>query len=188
MTDCPWDLNGDGVVDDADKQWLTNNFGTCTPGSKGDFNGDGVIDINDLIILGQHYGPCPVVTPPNMETRTIALTEGKSYQIQVSLSPDYETLNATINVSSTGVTCTVGPCNTQGPPGVMTSGWTVTTYLKAAIVTSAYATWLVGKGGLTNVTLSDIFELKDAFIGLTNIGFTPTLPQIMECKDAFIGL
>lgn len=131
-------------------------------------------------------GESPQPTPPNMETRTMALTEGQ-HTIQISLS-GYDTLNATINVSSTGVTCTDGPCNTTGPPGVVTSGWTVTTYLKEAVVTSSYATWIAGKGGLTNATLPDIFELKDAFIGLTNIGFTPTLPQIMECKDAFIGL
>ena len=59
MSDCPWDLNGDGVVDDKDSLWLADHWGPCVPGSKGDFNGDGKIDISDVVILQDHYGPCP---------------------------------------------------------------------------------------------------------------------------------
>ena len=60
MPDCPWDLTGDGVVDDADTQWLQDHWGPCVPGSKGDFNGDGRIDLDDIMILQSHYGPCPI--------------------------------------------------------------------------------------------------------------------------------
>ena len=45
MADCPWDLNGDGIVDEADSAWLLDHWGPCTPGSKGDFNGDGLDEI-----------------------------------------------------------------------------------------------------------------------------------------------
>jgi hypothetical protein len=58
MTDCPWDLNGDGVVDSDDVNWLISHWGTCAPGSKGDFNNDGVINLDDVNILKAHFGPC----------------------------------------------------------------------------------------------------------------------------------
>ena len=175
MTDCPWDLNGDGVVDDADVKWLEDHWGPCTPGSKGDFNGDGTIDVSDIIILQQHLGPCPGVTPPpNMETRTMSLTEGQ-HTIQISLA-GYDTLNATINVSSTGVTCIVGPCNTQGPPGVTTSGWTVTTYLKTASVISDVCSWIDSIGGWRNIQwASHVLEAYYVYIGAAghSVGFSP---------------
>ena len=187
MADCPWDLNGDGVVDDADSQWLQDHWGACVPGSKGDFNGDGTIDLSDMMILQSHYGPCP---NGEMETKTTSLTEG-NHNVQIQLT-GYETFTAVINVSSTAVSCVSvaggGACGGSGLPRLEASGWTVTAYLKTGTSGATYAEWLTDKGGLDNITLPDIFELKDAFIGLTTIGFTPTLPQIMDCKDAFIGL
>lgn len=118
------------------------------------------------------YGT-PPTPPPNMETRTMELTEG-SHTIQVSLT-GYNTLNATINVSSTRVTCTAGPCNTTGPPGVMISGLTVTTYLKTGTVSPARCTWVATKDTSKVVFIS---EMVLAYNNLTDIGFTPTAAEI----------
>lgn len=116
----------------------------------------------------------PPPTPPGNETRTTSLTEG-NHSIQVSLS-GYDTLNATINVSSTGVTCVSGPCNTQGPPGVTTSGWTVTTYLKSATTVSDVCSWINSIGGWENLQwTSHILEAYYVYIGASghSIGFSP---------------
>jgi len=45
-TDCPADVNGDGVVDLNDLNLVLVNFGQET--SEGDTNGDGFVDLNDL--------------------------------------------------------------------------------------------------------------------------------------------
>lgn len=74
MADCPWDLNGDGVVDDDDVQWLMDHWGSCTPGAAGDFNGDGQIDIADLTTLQSHYGACPGADEPEPPTDLIICT------------------------------------------------------------------------------------------------------------------
>jgi len=55
---CPWDLDGDGVVDGADLGDLLNQWGPC-PGCDADFDGDGVVDGADLGALLNAWGPCP---------------------------------------------------------------------------------------------------------------------------------
>ena len=122
---------------------------------------------------------------------TKSLTEG-NHNIQVTLT-DYDTLNAVIDVTADGVLCVSvagdGACGGSGLPRVEVSGMGVKIYLKKAAATPGYDAWLAGKGGLDNITLPDIFELKDKIIGLpSDLTFIPTMPQLMECKDAFIGL
>lgn len=58
-SDCPADLNGDGVVNDLDLQILLDNLGCGGPGCVGDLNGDGVVDLTDANILKSQFGPCP---------------------------------------------------------------------------------------------------------------------------------
>ena len=129
MTDCPWDLNGDGVVDDIDFVELAGHYGPCpgvtppptvitcnspTPNfSSGcalllyyNVQKDGVISGSDEFAASVHAGQgtitdeeyafvqkarsagsinalCPgcytatTPPPPNMETRTVSLTEGQ---------------------------------------------------------------------------------------------------------------
>ncbi len=54
------DLNGDGVVDEADLDELRTRYGARQGQSQYnrdmDLNGDGVIDELDALIIGQHYG------------------------------------------------------------------------------------------------------------------------------------
>ena len=111
----------------------------------------------------------PTPTPPNMETRTIDLTEGQ-HSIQVSLS-GYNTLNATLSVSSTGVSCssvTGGSCST--------SGWTVTTGLTPATTTGDICSWITDIGGWRNLKWADhVLEAYYVYIGVSghSVGFSP---------------
>ncbi|MHC4140343.1 MAG: right-handed parallel beta-helix repeat-containing protein [Planctomycetota bacterium] len=54
---CPWDLNGDGVVDHHDLLALINSFGPCD-GCPEDLNGDGIVNGKDVAELARHFGPC----------------------------------------------------------------------------------------------------------------------------------
>ena len=128
-----------------------------------------------------------------MTTISFQLSEGR-HTIRVS-KLGYDTLIAEINVGKNSVSCVSvngvipGRCGQSTAPGVVTSGWNVTVSLKETTAATGYDEWLASKGGLVNIKLSDIFELKDEFVGLTDIlDFEVTLPQIMECKDAFVGL
>jgi hypothetical protein len=58
---CPWDLNGDGVVDGIDLLILLGAWGQC-PGPNdcpADFNADGVVDGIDLLEMLGNWGLCP---------------------------------------------------------------------------------------------------------------------------------
>ncbi len=61
---CPFDLNGDGVVDNGDVAILQGLFGMpCLPPCPpclGDFNGDCQRNLGDLSLLLNNFGPCPV--------------------------------------------------------------------------------------------------------------------------------
>lgn len=63
---CPWDLNDDGVVDDADRDILMAAYesrpGDANWNPAADFNNDGVVDLLDLAVMGDNYGPCPSST------------------------------------------------------------------------------------------------------------------------------
>jgi hypothetical protein len=57
---CPWDLNGDGVVDHHDLLELVQNMGPCNDADNCpfDLNGDGVVNGRDVAELARHFGPC----------------------------------------------------------------------------------------------------------------------------------
>ena len=115
--------------------------------------------------------------PPGTETRTIELTEG-NHSIYVALS-GYDTLQATINVSSTGVACVSvvgGACGGTGLPRVSTSGWTVSTFLKTATTVSDVCSWIDSIGGWENLQwTSHVLEAYYVYIGASghSIGFSP---------------
>lgn len=58
---CPWDLDGDGVVDHHDLLEIIRNMGPCDdPDScPFDVNGDGVVNGRDVASVARHFGPCP---------------------------------------------------------------------------------------------------------------------------------
>jgi hypothetical protein len=47
--------------------------------------------------------------------------------------------------------------------------------------------WIVSKGGITGITIPGIFELVDAYIGIANIGFIPTITEILGAVDYYLG-
>jgi hypothetical protein len=55
---CPWDQNGDGVIDGADLGALLGAWGSIDDPSA-DFNDDGVVDGSDLGIMLANWGTCP---------------------------------------------------------------------------------------------------------------------------------
>lgn len=56
-SDCPADLNGDGVIDGLDLNIVLGNFGKQS--DEGDVDGDGDVDSDDLVkVLGQHGTSC----------------------------------------------------------------------------------------------------------------------------------
>ncbi len=61
LGNCPWDTNGDGVVDTVDFLALLQQWGACQVGviCTGDNNGDCVVDSVDFLALLEHWGPCP---------------------------------------------------------------------------------------------------------------------------------
>ena len=50
----PWDVNQDGVVDKADLDIISNNFGSKNASS--DVNSDGIVNILDLVLVVKHFG------------------------------------------------------------------------------------------------------------------------------------
>ncbi len=59
--DCPWDVNGDGVVDHHDLVEVVHNLGQCDDDDNcpWDVNGDGVVNGRDIAAVATHFGPCP---------------------------------------------------------------------------------------------------------------------------------
>lgn len=56
LNNCPWDLNGSGIVDTSDLLAVFAQWGTDGPA---DFNESGTVDKGDLLILLANWGPCP---------------------------------------------------------------------------------------------------------------------------------
>jgi len=47
--------------------------------------------------------------------------------------------------------------------------------------------WIDSKGGVTTLTVTNIFELVDAYLGIASIDFTPTITEIFGCVDYYLG-
>ena len=58
---CPWDVNGDGVVDHHDLVEVVHNLGPCNDPDNcpWDVNGDGIVNGRDVAAVATHFGPCP---------------------------------------------------------------------------------------------------------------------------------
>ncbi len=57
-SECVWDVNGDGVVDNDDLQLVIGNQGPCD-GCPEDVNGDGIVNGLDTAAVATNFGPCP---------------------------------------------------------------------------------------------------------------------------------
>lgn len=47
--------------------------------------------------------------------------------------------------------------------------------------------WITNKGGISSITIPNIFELVDAYLGITNINFIPTIKEILGTIDYYLG-
>ncbi len=58
---CPWDVNGDDVVDFTDFWAVIENIGFCADpfDCPWDIDGDGFVSITDALIVLANFGPCP---------------------------------------------------------------------------------------------------------------------------------
>ena len=58
---CPWDINGDGVVDHRDLLEVVHNMGQCDDPDNcpWDVNGDGIVNGHDVAAVATHFGACP---------------------------------------------------------------------------------------------------------------------------------
>ncbi|MAF11656.1 hypothetical protein CMK11_14505, partial [Candidatus Poribacteria bacterium] len=57
VSQTPWDINDDGVVNILDLVTVASVFGSAvSPGAPADVNGDGVISIIDLVTVSSHFG------------------------------------------------------------------------------------------------------------------------------------
>ena len=58
---CPWDVNGDGVVDHHDIVEVVHNLGLCDDPDNcpWDVNGDGIVNGRDVAAVAMNFGPCP---------------------------------------------------------------------------------------------------------------------------------
>ena len=56
---CPSDLDGNGLVDNADISLLLLDFGSCT-GCPSDLDGNDVVDNADISLLLLEFGDCPI--------------------------------------------------------------------------------------------------------------------------------
>lgn len=123
-----------------------------------------------------------------------------NHTIVMTLS-GYSTLTAVINVSTTGVvTClnvTGGICGSSYAPGLVVSGTTVIGYLNSLSTVTPTPTstpsgmicsWISLKGGASSLSASSVFEIEDAYVGLRDIGFTPTLSEVLGTEDFYVGL
>ncbi len=91
-----------------------------------------------------------------------------------------EDLIATINVTDTGVSCVSvegGACGSTTPPGVITSDFTVTGYLKETFTICDY----IDSAGWDNLTSDHVYALYYKFIGLDTVAEN-TRKKIPEAK------
>ena len=106
----------------------------------------------------------------------------------------YNTLNATINVSSTGVvTCvsvTGGACGGNALPRVAISGSTVTGYLVST--PTDICTWITAQGGWDGLSWADnVLKAYYVYIGAPGytIGYSPvTWDSVLGLYYYYIGL
>ena len=106
----------------------------------------------------------------------------------------YSTLQATINVSTSGViTCksvTGGTCSATVAPTIRISGSTITGYLKAGTTVTGYSGWVSSKGGSSGLlgNLQAVGEIIDGYFGIMNLGFTVTLANVGTTTDYYYGI
>ena len=114
--------------------------------------------------------------------------EPGSHTIKISLA-GYSGLNATINVSNTGVvTCvsvTGGSCGSVTPPSIVVSGIVVLGYLKELVADTC--AWVIDLDGWESIAAFDIMALIKGYSGVEDLGFVVTSANIMGAIAYYSG-
>ena len=85
---CPWDLNGDCVVNTSDLLILFSQWGPPPPPNKpADFNNDGIVNTVDLLILFANWGLCdcdttgiePLTLPEELADACLTMDDWNEY-------------------------------------------------------------------------------------------------------------
>lgn len=102
---------------------------------------------------------------------------------------NYITLEATINVSDTGIVTCVGvpngSCNSTSAPGLTINNTAITGYLKGSLMD--ICTWISSKGGATGLITYDIMQLIRGYTNQENLGFNVTSAYIMGAVAYYSG-
>jgi hypothetical protein len=128
---------------------------------------------------------------PDLTTPAVRSLEAGKYNIIVT-KRDYNTVYATINVSSTGqVSCTDAVCLASGYPRVEASGTSVKVHMAATAVVSDACSWITSIGGWRNLQwTSHVLEAYYVYIGATghSVGFSPvTWDDVLALYYYYIG-
>ena len=118
---------------------------------------------------------------------TIDLAPG-DHTIKWSLS-GYEPLTATINVGNTGTISCVSVISHTCTEMISIVGDLVIGLLRL-ISGVTFDSWIESKGGVAAIkgNLIIMGEFTDAYYGLTDIGFTPTLTDMGRFIDYYYGV
>ena len=105
----------------------------------------------------------------------------------------YADLNATIDVRESAVSCVSvigGSCGSITPPGVVASGFSVTGYLKELAVVTDFTSWVESKGGVAAIEGNKVavFEIKDGYAGIEDLGFIVVKSDVFTIKDYYAGI
>ena len=114
---------------------------------------------------------------------------------------DHADLTAVIDVKDTEVECKTvngfaAGCYTTLPDPVVepivyapSGSFTVTGYLKESVVTDLDS-WVESKGGVAAIegNKAAVFEIKDGYAGIEDLGFTVTKGDVFTIKDYYAGI
>jgi len=92
-----------------------------------------------------------------------------------------------VSAGSHTVTFTLSGYNSCPVTVNVVAGSTATASCTLTPTSITICTWITNNGGVSGITIPKIFNLVDAYIGVTNIGFVPTNQQIFGCVDYYLG-
>jgi len=119
----------------------------------------------------------------------------------------YYALKVLISVDYTGITCSSAEYGEYDPSsgewtkvGDMTCdeacdifNLSIHCYLKERVapppgVITSFEDWVESKGGCEAIKVSDILELREAYFGFIDIGFTVLVEYIATARECYLGL
>jgi len=103
-------------------------------------------------------------------------------------------LKTVINVTDTMLSCISmndGACSLSAPePYLSISDFTIKGWLKVVVVVTDYVSWVEEKGGAIGIlgNKTAVFEIKDGYAGIEDLGFIVTKDNVFNVKDYYAGI